>query len=265
LQSSEQIKEFFEKLEYNAKIFDSLSDSEHDFWKEKPECIEYIEELKILDSKVFKILAMSIYEKMPTEIHKLLNICSVISLRYYIADKNPNEIEKLYSEIAIKVSKGEITRFSRVKELLKELYIKDDLFINNFSNRIIRSKSNKTRLKHIFIKIESNIEEKDIANSTKLSIEHILPENYSGEWNTLFNNNATDYIYRLGNYTLLTNTDNRSCGAKDFDRKKSIYANSRYKLSQQISELPSWEISTLQQRQIELAEIAKNIWRVDFN
>lgn len=265
LRTSEQIKIFFNQLEEAAKIYDALSDVDNIIWRDKPECCEYIEELKILDNKAFKILAMSVYEKMPTEICKLLQLCSVISFRYFISEKNPNEIEKTYSDIAIKVSNGEITRFSRIKELLKELYIKDDVFEHNFAKCTIKSKNNKTKIKHLLIKIESYIEEKDIANSSKLSIEHILPENSSSPvWNEAFDNNTKDYIYRLGNYSIITNTDNRKCAAKDFEAKKNIYKDSRYKLSKDLCACPVWNIAELQKRQEYLARLAKEIWKVEY-
>ncbi len=265
LKTSEQIKSFFNELEETAKIYDALSDTDNIIWRDRPECCEYIEELKILDNKSFKILAIAVYEKMPTEICKLLKLCSVISFRYFISEKNPNEIEKTYSEIAIKISNGEITRFSRIKDLLKNLYIKDDVFVHNFALCAIKSKSNKAKIKHLLIKIESFIEEKDIANSSKLSIEHILPENQSTLiWNEAFNNNPKDYIYRLGNYSLLTNTDNRKCSGKEFIAKKNIYKDSRYKLSKDLCNYPEWNIANLQERQNYLADIAKQIWKIEY-
>lgn len=266
LKTSEQIKNFFDKLENIATIYEALNDIDSSTWRDKPECIEYLEELKILDNKAYKILAIAVYENMPTEICNLLKLCSVISFRYFISDKNPNEVEKTYSDIAIKVSNKQITRFSKIKELLKPLYIKDEIFKHDFSQRSIKSKNNKTKIKHLLIKLESHIEQKDIANSSRLSIEHILPENASSiEWNEHFENSCKEYMYRLGNYSLLTNTDNRKCGGRNFSAKKNIYANSKYNLSKNLCQLDVWNINNLAKRQEQMAEMALKIWNIDFN
>ena len=55
-----KIKIFFNKLEEAAKIYDALSDVDNIIWRDKPECCEYIEELKILDNNrllIFKYLS----------------------------------------------------------------------------------------------------------------------------------------------------------------------------------------------------------------
>ncbi len=265
LKNSEEIKTFFNNLEKTAEIYEALNDTDNIIWRDKAECIEYLEELKILDNRAYKILAIAVYEKMPSEICKLLKLCSIISFRYFISDKNPNEVEKTYSDIAIKVSNGQITRFNKIKELLKPLYIRDEVFEHDFSQCSIKSKSNKTKIKHLLIKIESYLEEKEIANSSKLSIEHILPENITSKiWNESFSNSCKDYVYRLGNYSLLTNTDNRKCGAKDFEAKKVIYANSKYKMSKILCDLKKWDIESLINRQKDMASYAKEIWHIDF-
>lgn len=98
-----------------------------------------------------------------------------------------------------------------------------------------------------------------------MSIEHILPENSSSPvWNEAFDNNTKDYVYRLGNYSILTNTDNRKCAAKDFEAKKNIYKDSRYKLSKDLCACPVWNIAELQKRQEYLARLAKEIWKVEY-
>ena len=266
LKSSEQIKNFFNELEVTAKIYDALDDIDHVFWKDYPGCSEYLDELKILENKAYKILAIAVYKHMQTDICKLLHVCSVIAFRYFISGKNPNEVEKTYSDIAIKISNNQITRFSKVKELLKDLYISDEIFEHNFANSVIKSKNNKAKLKHMLIKMESSKEYKEIANSSKLSLEHILPEKASSEyWSNKFEGCLNDYVYRLGNYSLLTNTDNRKCASKDFEFKKKIYANSYYKLSVELTSLIEWNPEVLKQRQLDMAKLAKELWCIDFD
>ncbi|WP_084757824.1 HNH endonuclease family protein [Spirosoma luteum] len=70
-----------------------------------------------------------------------------------------------------------------------------------------------------------------------------------------------NYIYRLGNYTLLEEDKNRDCGTKDFSEKKDIYRTSQYSLSKSIT-ADVWTPNTLEKRQERLAKAATSIWRL---
>lgn len=266
IDNAEKVKSFFQSLEISAEIFYALEDVDHEIWNKYPECKNNIFELKILDNKVFKILAMSVYEKMQTKIINVLKMCNIIAFRNYIVGKNPNEFEKLYSDIAIKIQKNEITQIKEIYEKIKDAYVSDDDFQEAFKRKEINTKSSsKTKVKQILLKFESDSADKLCANSPKLSIEHILPEKPTEEWNKIFDNQAENYIYRIGNYTLLDSKQNKDCSRKSFDEKKQVYNNSPYEITKYIADnLNKWDIEELEKRQNYLAKKAKDIWRIDF-
>ncbi|GAB2563764.1 hypothetical protein GCM10027190_11590 [Spirosoma areae] len=70
-----------------------------------------------------------------------------------------------------------------------------------------------------------------------------------------------NYIYRIGNYTLLEEDKNRDCSTRSFSEKKRIYQTSQYALSRDIV-ADVWTPNTLERRQMKLAEIATSVWRL---
>jgi len=71
------------------------------------------------------------------------------------------------------------------------------------------------------------------------------------------------FIYRLGNYTLLTKTENRDIGNKNYEVKKPVFENSKFVLTQNIAKhADSWDIEKIEQRQQKLAKTAKEVWKL---
>ena len=58
-------------------------------------------------------------------------------------------------------------------------------------------------------------------DDSNLTLEHILPENPNEEWKKIFlKEEILEYIYRIGNFTLLTSNKNRKIGNEDYSKKK---------------------------------------------
>ena len=96
------------------------------------------------------------------------------------------------------------------------------------------------------------------------TIEHILPENAKEEWEQFFSKKEMEnYVFRLGNYTLLEEGKNRAIGNKTFDIKKEIYKESAFKSTNSIN-YPEWNASNLDKRQTDLAKIATAIWKISY-
>jgi hypothetical protein len=74
----------------------------------------------------------------------------------------------------------------------------------------------------------------------------------------------SDLIYRLGNYTLLSASDNRNIGNGLLDSKIDVYRNSDYALSSEITRT-EWNSENIESRQNCLASRACVIWKSDFS
>jgi len=96
------------------------------------------------------------------------------------------------------------------------------------------------------------------------TIEHVLPENPSADWDPVFPAQEVEReVYRLGNFTLLESKKNKDAGNTSFDNKKIIYDSSVFKMTQEIAGYEEWSPVTLQKRQERLAQLASQVWRID--
>ena len=177
---------------------------------QKNEIVKSLEELKLFNVSQHIPLLFSVYEKLRKYFPIILKICVVISFRYNVIGKlNPNNIEKLYNDAANGVFNAKLTTPKEIFHVLKDIYINDEEFSNNFSTKIISTKQNKKIVKYILTKIENQLSEKD-----------------------------NDF-----------NKKNNQCANKTFAEKANIYQNSQYKLTKNNLQYDEWNIAALNQYQ----------------
>ena len=70
-----------------------------------------------------------------------------------------------------------------------------------------------------------------------------------------------DYIYLLGNYTLLEDNKNKSADTKEFAEKLAIYKTSVYRLSRDELNYTDWTPTILRQHQDKMARWACSAWK----
>ncbi len=255
-------------MKKTAYLYAAILNPDDDFWTEythQKDIRQSLAELKLFNVTQPVPLIFAVNEIKKEWLHKLLKMLVSISFRYNVIGKlNPNLLEKTYNKIAVKLYKNEISNFSEIKELLREVYVNDDTFVNVFkSKEIPTTGKNKILVKYILTKIENQIASKEYGFiDSNFTIEHILPENYDEEWNSFFSNEAEKYVYRLGNYTLLEEKKNRNLGRKSFEEKKKVYETSQFKLANSELNYDEWNIASLNNYQGKLARYAKSIWKI---
>lgn len=95
-------------------------------------------------------------------------------------------------------------------------------------------------------------------DNMQVNIEHIMPEE-----NQLWPETSEyhdDYLWRLGNLTLLSGKLNKQISNKPFKEKKKQYKNSVIALNKELDNFTEWNKSTIEERQERLAELAMMIW-----
>src|SRR5207248_7084049 len=105
----------------------------------------------------------------------------------------------------------------------------------------------------------------------KLSIEHILPQRPSPDsnWAKLFPSKEIQekYIHRLSNLVLLSRGKNIAAENFDFDLKKQKYffmngQSTPFVVTNQLLHYSEWTPATIEQRQSQLLEKLKQLWRL---
>lgn len=205
---------------------------------------------------------------LESEFTKLLRDIVNLSFRYNtIGGQNPNELERVYGKAAVAIFKDEVLQAREVfSNYLKDVYLDDSSFKNDFKNKQINTNRYSTLTKYILSKleveyggIEPNLTSKDV------TIEHILPQNPDDNWAERFVNvDVQDYIYRIGNLTLLESAKNKEASRKSFEDKQIIFSNSSYKLSKEKTNYEFWNAASISNRQEDMSKRAATIWKINY-
>ena len=267
VKNGQQAFELLDQLENYSSLFVALSNSNDEFWRDTPENRQYIRELELFRVKQAYPTLFTAYDKFSREnFTRLLKLVCVVSFRYNVVSSlNPNELETLYSKVAISIAKGDITNPRQVFDTLRPVYVSDEKFLQDFSLFSISTKGQKKKLvRYILCKLEADASNKEV-NEDSFSIEHILPESPSSDWRETFTDSQIEeMVYRIGNLTLLEPHLNRQVGNQIYPVKQEVYQQSVYKLTQDIL-AEEWLPNTLTTRQRHLAQRATHIWRSDFS
>jgi len=201
------------------------------------------------------------------EFTKLLHELNVITFRYtVISGLHTNEIEIIFNRLSIKIYNNKVTSAAQSFQELKSIYVDDENFEQAFSTKSINTKRHKNLVKYILIELENSLSGTDHQFEDATStIEHILSENSPAAWDNAYSlTSAYDYIYLLGNLTLLEDSLNKKAGDKTFLLKKEFYKISKYKISRDELNYSDWTPITLRNHQDKMARWACNAWKSNY-
>lgn len=258
-------------LEARAELFAALDDAEHEYWIENPEARPYIRELRLFKVRQMTPLLFAAWEKMtPPDFVRVLKLVSVVSFRYtIISGLNTNELEPAYHKAAKAILAGQAGTPADVFGHLKSIYVPDEKFSRDFLVKEMETAGQRKHLaKFILCRLETDASGKPCDyEADPGTIEHILPENPPGEWDACFApERQPDFIYRIGNLTLLESSLNRHIGNGLLAHKRSAYERSAYQLTQLLANTApeDWTPAALEARQQDMATRATHLWRSDF-
>lgn len=246
-----------------SDIYMALKNESDDLWNERDKVQECVSLLNIFNLKQPISMLMAAYKYLSNEdFERVLCDAIVVSFRYnVICGKNPNDIEKVFNDIAIKISNNN----TYDKNLLSKIYVNDNEFTVSFINKVFpeNARSNKI-IKYILGKYErfkGGLRDVSIVSELD-TIEHIYPQHPNEEWN---DDNLDSLIYRLGNMCLLEKKLNNNIGNKGYAEKVEVLNQSTFITTNSISsEYPEWVQQSIVDRQKQMAKCAKTIWKVTF-
>lgn len=255
------------ELEKAADIYNSFEEPEDEKWNDNEK--KFIKELLLFRVVQPKPLLLTCFLKLKTEeFDKVLRDIIKISFRYnIICGLNPNLLEDAYNKAAVKVYNGV---YNSAREVFNDLnsagiYVNDGKFTNSFLLKTFENSKSKNIVKYILLSIDNFKSGKsyDPLAAEPATIEHILPENPLESWYSSFNKDSIEeWIYRLGNLAVIEPKLNKRMSNSGFEEKKSIYPESIYQLTKELSEYEDWTKNTITRRQQMFAEAAKGIWSI---
>ena len=269
ISTPQQVFDLLDALEARAELFAALADANHEYWMEQAGAKLYIRDLVLFRARQVTPVLFAAWERFsPDDFVRVLKLASVVSFRYLVSSRNPNALEPIYHDAAKAILDGNASRPRAVFARLRPVYVDDGTFESSFAVMSINPRGRRKLLKYILCRLEE--EAGGIARDPEAepaSIEHILPQNPSGDWRETFSTPEMEAaVDRIGNTTLLEPALNRNIGSAPYAEKRPTYERSAYALTRQIAEKApeEWNFARMETRQQRLARRAVQVWRSDF-
>ena len=119
--------------------------------------------------------------------------------------------------------------------------------------------------KYILDRLEESFKSKEQISTDKFTIEHIMPQSLTKEWQEMLSGDGwgwqqahANWLHRLGNLTLTGY--NPEMSNRSFEEKKTFYGEAPLRLTQFVRNQPQWTAAEMETRGKELAERALRIW-----
>jgi len=259
---------YLESLYQYAPIFSALLRPQDDWWLEQgskyKEAQKYLEALSLFNIKQPMVILMIAFENFDdNEFTLIAKYLYVLSIRYnVVCHLSPNEQEKIYNQIAMKIHAEDYKRASHVKNdsnLFKRLYPTDEDFKRSFEGHRMPSRQSQKKIRFLLSEIETQLGHS--VNHEQVALEHVCPYHPEQQWVTYFGEGVNDVYDRLGNMVLLSKDE---LARSDFETKKIAYIDSGFKLAQEVATYEDWNATAVNRYQVWLAEQAVQTWRVDF-
>jgi hypothetical protein len=271
ISSAEDVFGLVDRLEGRAELFAAVGDADHEYWKDTPGAQPYIRELHLFRVRQPMPAFFAAWERWSrADFVRLLKLVGVFSFRYtVVGGLNPNDLEPMYHEVAKGILSGAVAGPSAAFGVLQRLYPSDEKFQSDFGELSIRTSGQSAKLaRYVLCRIESQasgVNRDWLADAC--TIEHVLPENPSHDWDaSIPADRQQQFIYRIGNLTLLERKLNRDAANLTFEQKRPLYAKSEYRMTRALEEHApiEWNTAAIEARQQKLAQRAVAIWRSDF-
>lgn len=267
--TARNVRNMLTKMSNEAAVYSNFITPTHEFWQDSV-LESKLEDLNILKVQQVYVLLLGLYNSIGTNTKKFKKMVVVLnnfSFRYNtICRLNPNELERVYSELSILIRKKKISEVE-VIERLRTLAPSRTSFLDSFYEY---NTKNSKLARHILKSINDYMLEKenklDVEAKTKrINLEHIIPKKPDKEWNVFFKNRNVDpgtLIHKIGNMTILLDEYNRKLANNFFDKKKLMYKKSSLPLNKELKRYREFGEIEVNKRQKKMAKIAEDLWRM---
>jgi len=202
----------------------------------------------------------------PNKAMEALGVLERFLIRWKVANyATGSQLDRIYSELCSTVF-DESDPVEQMADYLSGKYPSEEEFKAGIENKRVKLNN---RTKYMLKRIEEVHYGGTIDRMDDYELEHIAPRSaYTATkhsaWVTALDTTEATFEQhrdRLGNLTLLESDKNIRASNNPFETKKSEYATSNVKMAQMLAEdYEDWNLSSIQRRTSELADIAVNIW-----
>ncbi|MEN6536538.1 MAG: DUF262 domain-containing protein [Bryobacteraceae bacterium] len=254
-----------------ADKYAAVLNVDHSTWKEYGTSVRRdLESLQLFGLSQFRPLLIAGLESLePDQLAKLLRVVVVVSMRYsIIGSLGTGNIEKAYSDAAIRVRERKADTAAKVFALLKNIYPDEDRFEADFSlAEISKPKLARYILACIGNHVQGNKAVAILDDEKQVNLEHVMPKTRTSDWvkAAVDEDEYLDYVNRLGNLTLIEYDKNKVASSASFEKKKDqAYKCSGIKMTADLRQFNQWTVAEIEKRQQELAKIALKVWNLPY-
>ena len=199
------------------------------------------------------------------DFERLLKVVVNISFRYNVIGRmQASEQERVYANVAQRISRGEYPDARSIIEALRPIYLTDRAFKTAFAEIEINTSQSRNRriVRYILTRLERQVSGHEYdRDAESFNIEHVLPQNPPQGW-SFTDAEAQSTTYRLGNMTLLRSDENRELDNSNYASKTPVLAGSAFQITADIPKsFVDWNIEAVARRQSGMANLASGIWR----
>lgn len=251
--------------------------SDHTLWSDDAAYDESFKQ-SLEDLRLFRVtqtnpLLLNVIQEFsaPREIAKTFRIVANFAFRYFIVgNQSSGNVERLAAVISHAIRTKTYTSASHIADALRATN-PDPAFRSDFSlamfskSRARLARYSLGRITNHLTKQGGGAEEIVDPVAKNVNLEHVLPQDVPALWRSDFSPDADpkDYVYRIGNLTLLNAKVNRAAADKSFAEKKRLALDqSQLKINDFFKSVSSWGDREIEQRQDALAKTALEVWKL---
>ncbi|NOK58230.1 MAG: DUF262 domain-containing protein [Chloroflexi bacterium AL-W] len=268
-----EVTNFVEKLKNAAEIYGAFEDPQSAMWDGYDTNVrENLNLLVLFNVNLCYPVLLAIHQTVPDNLEKVLRMLVIITFRYnVICNNSTSHLEYVYSEVATWIREQKPKKIKPIFEKMAKIYPSDEEFKGCFEGKVLPKTG--SRLARYILQEINNAhlgDDKELVtnlNEKDLNLEHILPQNPDEPWIQTFpsDEDISQYIYRIGNMTLLGTSMNRKQARSSFDEKLSTaYSQSKIKITSDLVNYSTWGLEEIRQRQASMAKVACQVWRLDY-
>lgn len=262
-----QAVKFAEELRAAARLYAAILNSDHDFWADlgtgSKKNVETLQRLGLEQNRPLLLAAMQHFTK--PELKKTLRGLVSWSVRgLLVGGIGAGKTERYYSQAAVKIRAGEIKGTDELLAELSEVVPSDEEFEAAFA---VARVTNARLARYFLLTLERarmNEAEPELvpnADEDEVNLEHILPKNArQSDWPEFHEEERKVWVHRLGNMALLKRGPNGRIGNRPWGSKRPVLGASELRLTKATADSDTWDKSTIEDRQRDLATLAREAW-----
>ncbi|MBF0611187.1 MAG: DUF262 domain-containing protein [Magnetococcales bacterium] len=265
-QNREQVFALLRELDEDMDTYLALTQPEGSAWQ--ADWKQNVEVLRMFSVRQpFPMLMAAKRRLSDKDFATLLQATVVIAFRYnIICNQLPGEQERAYHSVAEQLNRGAFLQAEPVLQALRSVYPKDDLFRADFSEKIIKTTQSRNAkiVRYILGKLGKQESGQDVdVGAATYTIEHILPQNPDGGWQSFPDRDVEMFVFRIANMVLLEAGKNKEVSNKSYQEKRPVLQKSSINITRKLAEEnEDWTPQRLNEQQKKLAKLATAVWRI---